>query len=120
MVRTEHNLMVAWAAGILEGEGCFSIFHRKNAKWDHKSVAIHCEMTDQDTILKLSKVFNVGTVNERPNLKKRVDGSQRKTTWIWSVQNHKDIQLVLYSILEFLGERRTTKALDLLEYIDGR
>ena len=110
---------VAWAAGLLEGEGCFSICHRKSAKWDHKTVAVHCEMTDEDTIQKLLSVFKVGTINQRLSMK-RNDGRIRKDTWIWSVQNHSGIELVLKSVHPYLSKRRTQKAEELLEYIEKR
>lgn len=106
-----------WAAGLLEGEGCFSIFHRKTAKWDHKCLAIHCEMTDEDTIVKLCDGFGCGTINQRL-AKKRNDNRARKDTWIWSVQNHLDIRYVLENIREFMGIRRSAKITEMLEYMD--
>lgn len=117
---TSTSVDIAWAAGLLEGEGCFSIFNRKSAKWDHKSVAIHCEMTDEDTIMKLYKIFDVGSVNHRPNISKRIDQRSRKPSWIWSVQNHEGIEMVLVLIYPFLSERRSKKAKELLEYIEQR
>lgn len=112
-------LLVAWAAGVLEGEGCFSIFHRKTATQDHKSVAIHCEMTDEDTILKLQSVFDVGTINVRENNKGRVDKRPRKKTWIWSVQNKAGVSLVCKAILPLMSERRTLKIKEILDHVEG-
>lgn len=113
-------IQVAWAAGILEGEGCFSIFVRKSAKHDHKSLAIHCEMTDEDVIRKLHAVFNVGTVLERLNTSGRVDRRVRKKTWIWSVQNHKGIHEVCTAVLPHMGIRRKEKIKELLDYVESR
>ncbi len=76
-------------------------------------------MTDEDTILKLQKVFGVGSVLHR-RAKRRNDNRDRKDTWIWSVQNHAGVELVLKSILPLLSKRRTQKAEELLEYIDER
>lgn len=115
-----NDLMVAWAAGVLEGEGCFSIFHRKTAKHDHKSLAIHCEMTDEDTVTKLHSVFNVGSILVRKNTSGRVDRRIRKQTWIWSVQNHEGIYKVCNSILPYMGSRRTEKIKELLEYVESK
>ena len=113
-------IQVAWAAGILEGEGCFSIFVRKSAKHDHKSLAIHCEMTDEDVIRKLHAVFNVGTVLERLNTSGRVDRRVRKKTWIWSVQNHEGIHKVCTAVLPHMGSRRKEKIKELLDYVESR
>lgn len=114
------ELQYAWAAGVLEGEGCFSIFQRKTAKWDHKSLAIHCEMTDEDVIRKLHSVFDVGTVNIRENTKGRTDFRPRKKTWIWSVQNHVGIEKVCQYVLPYMGERRSAKIKELLEYVERK
>jgi hypothetical protein len=102
---------VAWAAGVLEGEGCFSKHVRKsNGKTE---VAIHCEMTDQDIIERLKNVFNVGTICYRSNKNR----GNRKPTWIWSVQSKKEIKLVLDLIYDLLGERRKNKAKELLNEV---
>lgn len=114
------EIQVAWAAGILEGEGCFSIFHRKTAKWNHKTVAIHCEMADEDVIRKLQSVFDVGTVLIRENNKTRADTRPRKKTWIWSVQNHAGIKKVCEAVLPHMCERRTSKIKELLEYVESK
>ena len=113
-------ISIAWAAGLLEGEGCFSIFHRKTAKHDFKTVAIHCEMTDEDTVQKIYSVFNVGTVILRPNVSGRQDRRDRKPTWIWSVQNQAGVLLVCEAILPHMGERRSKKILELLEYVKSK
>lgn len=109
--------LVAWAAGLLEGEGCFSIFRRKD-RYKTCTTAVHCEMTDEDTIIKLHSVFNVGTVLTRPNMSGRKDRRERKPTYIWSVQNQAGIKLVCGAILPYMGTRRTTKINELLGYIN--
>jgi hypothetical protein len=113
-------IQVAWAAGILEGEGCFSICTRKTAKHDHKTLAVHCEMTDEDVVRKLHSVFQVGTVVERKNMSGRRDTRTRKITFIWSVQNHKGISEVCNLILPHMGARRKQKILELIEYVESR
>ncbi len=60
----DSDAVYAWAAGILEGEGCFSI-HRRKDRSNTLNTAIHCEMTDEDIIRRLHAVFKVGTVNAR-------------------------------------------------------
>lgn len=75
-------------------------------------------MADEDIINRLHDVFQVGSVSYRHN--KRKDGSIRKPTWIWSVQNHAGIEHVINSIMDYLGERRKAKAQELLDYIERR
>jgi hypothetical protein len=119
-VTSPDEIKYAWAAGILEGEGCFSIFHRKTASQNHKTLAIHCEMTDEDIIVRLYCVFGVGNVLTRENKTTRVDGRSRKKTWIWSVQNHAGIHHVCQHILPHMGKRRTSKIKELLEYVESK
>lgn len=113
----EKELDYSWAAGILEGEGCFTI-HQRKLRANTKSVAIHCEMTDEDIILRLKEIFNVGTVNVRLNMSGRRDTRKRKQTYIWSVQNKIGILEVILRVLPYLGHRRKTKALELLKHIE--
>ena len=108
---------IAWIAGLLEGEGCFSICTRKAAKHDHKTLAILCEMTDEDVINKLHRLAGCGTVNKRQNDKGRVDRRERKPTWIWSVQNHAGILKICEAIYPLMGQRRKQKIDEMVEYV---
>jgi hypothetical protein len=108
----------AWAAGILEGEGCFSIHKRKDRP--SPTSAIHCEMTDEDVIIRLHSVFGVGTVVTRENTSGRKDKSIRKVSYIWSVQNKKGIAEVLLRVMPYLGERRLAKAKEMFAQIEER
>lgn len=109
----------AWAAGVLEGEGCLSIFKRPDRP-NTTSTAIHCEMTDEDVIRRLHAIFGVGTVNGRTNVGNRKDTRLRKPTWIWSVQNMAGISNVLFHIWFYLGERRREKAAEVLRSLEER
>ncbi len=97
----------AWAAGLLEGEGCFSKHVRKSN--GRVCYAVHCEMADEDVIQKLYHVFNVGTIVLRKNTSGRKDRRVRKPTWIWSVQNKQGILYVLTNIVNYMGSRRKEK-----------
>jgi len=113
------ELNYAWGAGLLEGEGCFSIHKRSNRRNSY-DCAIHCEMSDEDVVRKLRTVMGVGTVNLRLNKSGRRSDSIRKPTWIWSVQNKTDVLEVLLRVMPFLGDRRLAKAKQLLANIEER
>lgn len=99
-------MSIMYAAGLLEGEGCFSKHIRSSNKT--LNYAIHCEMTDEEPVKYLQSIFNVGTVCFREN--KRKDGRVRKPSWIWSVQKNSDILKVLELIRPYLrAERRLAK-----------
>lgn len=104
--------VIPWAAGIIEGEGCFSMHKRKGK--DYFQCAIHCEMTDQDTIEELAKVLGVGTVSQRP------ERGQRKRTWILSIQKHQDIFNTLIRIGPYLMGRRREKAAKMFSYLEPK
>lgn len=109
-----HNII--WAAGLLEGEGCFSKHVRKsNNKVEY---AIHCEMTDEDVINKLHSIFNVGTVVQRLNISGRTDKRTRKQSWIWSVQNKAGILHVLKSIQPYMFQRRLIKINEIIKDLE--
>lgn len=115
----DSDAVYAWAAGILEGEGCFSI-HRRKDRSNTLNTAIHCEMTDEDIIRRLHAVFKVGTVNARRNMSGRKDTRARKATWIWSAQKKSDVLEVILRVLPYLGERRAAKAKELMVSIEER
>lgn len=93
-------LEIAWAAGILEGEGCFS---------NLKGIAIRIQVgsVDKDIIDRLISIFKVGFISERELISK-------KKFYIWIVSKNKDVKEVLHTILPFMGIRRTKKIEELL------
>lgn len=109
----------AWAAGLLEGEGCFSLYKRKSRR-NTFDAAIHCEMSDEDVVRRLPLIFGVGTVNLRLNKNNRRTDSVRKPTWIWSVQNKQHVLEVLLRVMPYLGSRRLEKAKELVTNIEER
>lgn len=101
---------LAWAIGILEGEGCFSMSKRKGKEYYQCSIL--CEMTDEDTIMELHNVLGVGRVSQRPT---RIN---RKPTWILSIQKQKDVFDTLICIMPYLSKRRLEKARKLFDYLE--
>lgn len=100
-----------WAAGLLEGEGCF--YQVKRTKSFVPMVA--CSMTDGDIILKLKSAFGVGNViGPRLPTSKRKDGGDKKPYWTWQITRREDSFAVLAAIYQFMGERRGQKIKELL------
>lgn len=111
---------LAWAVGILEGEGTFSIFKSARCVGPRRVISVQCAMSDEDIILRMKSIFNVGTIYKSQSPIIRKDGSLRKPIWTWTVTNFKDQQFILEIVLPYLGKRRTAKVKELLEYIYGR
>lgn len=93
---------VAWAAGIFEGEGCFTI------SGGHPRVKLN--MTDEDTIRRFHDVVCVGQV--------RVDDAQLKhgykRQWEWYSASREGVIATIRLLWPWLGFRRRNRALDLL------
>lgn len=87
---------VVRAAGILDGEGTFSL--RKNGT----TPVLRCQMTDEDIILELQDLFG-GKVY--------VAGKQKehhKQSWIWQLQGAKALESMLM-MKPYLFKRRTSQ-----------
>lgn len=83
-----------WAAGLLEGEGCFYL---KNGY--QPRVAVH--MTDLDVLEKLRDVFGVGNI-----VSTQVQQKHHKPAWVWSVTRMEDAVRVMTTVRPYLFSRR--------------
>lgn len=90
----------AWLAGILEGEGSFISKGRPK---------IQVAMTDQDIIIRLSKLTGVGRVyavrRQKPH---------HKDAWLWAVNRPAHVEHIIRLVLPWLGHRRALAAMDVL------
>lgn len=84
-----------WVAGILEGEGCFSVKVR--------SISITCKMADEDIIRGLYEVTGVGRLTG-PYFKEN-----RKPIYSWEVSARQDVICVINSVYPYMGIRRSQK-----------
>jgi len=103
---------IAWAAGIIEGEGCFRFYKIKNRKNSY-SCGITVIMSDKDVLEKLRDILKTGTLRPK-NI------YVNKPLWNWSVQNHKGTFDTLLRIMPYLGERRLKRASELFEWLEPR
>ena len=75
----------AWAAGIIDGEGCIYITveipnsNNFQVSLSHR-LSLEVRMVHQPTILKLQHIFNIGSVKQRKPRNKH-----HKTQWRWCV-----------------------------------
>lgn len=95
---------LTWAAGLLEGEGCFREKHTQNRKGgsNYYYPHIQCNMTDEDVIRKLHDTVGVGTVSG-PHFR-----GKNKPSWTWQVTGGHAASLMLL-LRPYMGERRTAK-----------
>ena len=90
---------LAWAAGVIEGEG--SIFRYKNADacW-----GLSVGMTDKDIIERLHSLFGLGKIRGPYVV------SRQKPLWTWRVLRRREVYAILAAIWCWLGLRRREKA----------
>lgn len=107
------GINLAWASGIIEGEGTISLIKVKDRKNSY-SPRITVTMTDKDIIKRLFDIFKVGTIRGP------IKNKNHKDLWSWSVQNQSGCFNVLIEIMPYLGDRRLTKAKELFKYLEGK
>lgn len=94
----------AWFVGIFEGEGCIDMAHRVH----RPKPRLQIQMTDGDVVRRCHAFAGRGHVSG-PHIRT----GKRKDFWVWSVQGD-DAYALLARMLPYLGERRRTRALEVL------
>lgn len=97
---------IAWVAGIIEGEGCITGFHKSPI-----SGLLAVKMTDEDVVRRLAEITGVGNVTGP------LSGGNRSTKpiWAWRITNRKDLARVLLAIAPLMGERRRARIAEMAE-----
>ena len=98
----------AWMAGLFEGEGCMTIRPSKNY------CQLQLKMTDEDVVMRFAALAGVPQTFyiERP--------SPLKDAWLWQTGKREHVERLLTAMLPFFGERRSTKAKQLLQFYNDR
>ncbi|AYQ99129.1 HNH endonuclease [Mycobacterium phage BaboJay] len=109
----------AWVAGILEGEGSFTLGaagQRKHGK-RIQQLQVTCGMTDEDTIRKLHRIAGIGNVY----LERRKDPRREhaKQLYVWQASKRLDIVPFLHQIRPHMSLRRGARIDELLAYADA-
>ena len=91
---------IAWASGILEGEGYFGL--------RAQGITVELAMTDKDVIDKFNCIFGFGSRKEKVL-------PSGKTAYIWKVTNQTDTAGLMMTVFSFMGERRKNRIKDCLE-----
>jgi hypothetical protein len=102
---------IAWAAGLFEGEGCFTT--------NRKTASCALLMTDGDVVNRFHAVVSVGHVYgpyyaKYKYKKKRGKKIVRKQVWRWSVSGFNGMAAVFELFKPYLGVRRTARATEVL------
>lgn len=93
---------LAWAAGLFEGEGCFTL----------KSGRPCCELTstDKDVVMKFRDIVSIGSIRFIDKSMKE----NRKDAWAWNTSGYPSSQYIIALFWTFLGKRRRKRAEEIL------
>jgi len=108
---------IAWAAGIVEGEGCFIL--SKDRRSNYHKAAIQVEMTDKDALDKLQAILG-GNIVESNYPSKYKHFPNAKPSWRWYVAKQQVVFDALLRIMPYLGHRRLTRATELFNYLEPK
>lgn len=99
---------LAWAAGLFEGEGSFGC--------DKRTRNIHIELssTDADVLQRFAAVVGAGRIEVKGRATRR-----GKTVWTYRLQSVEQVRETIHLFLPHLGERRQSRALEVLAHAEG-
>lgn len=101
-------------AGLLEGEGCFSLqWGNRTSSNVYPRVEVKCNMTDEDVIRRLAKICG-GRVRG-PICKRSPTTPVAKPQWIWHVGRKAGMESLLGRLLPHMGLRRSAKIREILD-----
>ena len=99
--------VVAWAAGIFEGEGSINIIPNRPS-----CASLQVSMTDLDILERLQDIFG-GYIYTKQKQK-----PHHKQGWTWQMSRKADVYATLEKLLPWFGERRSFRALNVLDHLD--
>jgi hypothetical protein len=103
------KVQLAWVAGLLEGEGSFSLKGGGTAR----NIVVQCHMTDVDVLRRLLTLAGGtlhGPYSNGP--------AGRKQRWMWRVSGP-HARTLMKRLLPLMGERRTDRITGLLAAYDA-
>ena len=103
-------MSIAWAAGLFEGEGCIKLDPRS------RGVQLCLNSTDYDVISRFRTILGV---ENRPLEIKYKTKPHHKDAWELRVGKKSEVRRILEMFLPYFGLRRSCKALDAFDHLDG-
>ncbi len=101
-VKGWNHAEIAWAAGLLEGEGCF---HSTGGR-----PRVSVNMTDEDVLVRLKGVLGCGRLSGP-----REVNPGYKPVWRYDLSRMDQVYAVTAALYSQLGERRKAQARDLIK-----
>lgn len=98
---TDDPVLLAWAAGLFEGEGSCGFYSEAGGK--RPRIRVSLGMTDRDVVERFAVAMGCGSIytSERPT---------QKAMYQWAVTESEKVRAVLTALLPYMGVRRCAKA----------
>src|SRR5690242_18360085 len=100
---------IAWLAGLLEGEGCFTLANKKTGQ-----PAVTINMTDRDVIERAAALMGAKNV-----LIKKREKPHWKTAFVAQIRGYK-AEKVMSIVLPHMGARRSSKIIENIRLWNGK
>lgn len=98
---TFDKTQLAWAAGLFEGEGCFSFTQASGSR----SLFVSLGMTDEDVVRRFREVIGFGVIYNRKPCK-----AHWKPQFTWRIGSFEQVQAFIAFVWPWLCSRRRAKA----------
>lgn len=109
---TSHEMDVAWAAGLFEGEGSITLNRKTSARRELLYGCFAVGMTDEDVIRRLRDVMGFGSIRVEPR-----SHLGRKDMYVWKTNSRSDFLRAAELLRPWLGARRGTKLKEIEELV---
>jgi hypothetical protein len=110
------DVEVAWLAGLLEGEGCFSLAYTgpvSAAEGRRPALRVSVKMTDRDVIERAGRMIYMVT-GKLPAVAKRVDKRENAADCYEIIASGVNAERVMRVLQPYMGQRRRAKIATLL------
>ena len=116
---------LAWVAGLVEGEGCFSVGKNRVKKKEGGAYKyVRCvfvmHMTDYDVMQKASEILGLKLKGPYKRYEKRKDGNERKPYWAVETNSQSKVREICDLLYSYMGERRRSKIREVLAVLDDK
>ena len=104
---------VAWLAGLLEGEGCFTTRGNKTTRWANGDPKLYprivVAMTDRDVVARAAELMG----SYEPKIGRRKPPQQ--DMWWTELGKGAEVLDIMEQVLPLMGERRSKRIKELME-----
>lgn len=105
----DKKLQVAWAAGLFEGEGSWIV-----RKTGYPQASLRS--ADRDVVERFAEIVGCGRIGFED---RKTANPLHSDSWYWQVGNRRDVRRLAETFMPYLGERRRTRALEIIAATEG-